>query len=203
MKSFDLIAPFYGVIKILVFGRRLNRAEEYRLNKVGDVESVLVFGGGTGRVLEHPFFTHTSRSVLFVDASGAMLKRAEARAENIGLTNVTFLHGTQEDLPHGNYELILCPFILDVFGERELSDVVDQLASRLADKGQLVVTDFTRGESGTNKWLVPFMYWFFRAVGALSVKDVAPIEKVLLGQLKMCDRKFFLGRKVASWVFVK
>ncbi len=193
----------YGILKFLVFGRRLNRAEECRLDELTDVRTVLVFGGGAGKVLEHSFFTDVSVQIVFVDASSRMLSIAKERANKLGLVKVRFIRGTQLDLSDESFDLILCPFVLDVFSDDELPEVLTILSSRLNETGRLIVTDFTKGVTATNQWLVPFMYFFFRLAGALSVKNIGAIETSLRAHFRIENKKYFLNQKVASWMCSK
>jgi ubiquinone/menaquinone biosynthesis C-methylase UbiE len=203
MSSFNFIAPVYGFLKLLVFGRRLNKAEEYRFDDLSNVQTVLIFGGGAGKLLEHSFFATVPIRVMFLEASGKMLDMARKRAIGLGLDNVEFVEGTHLSLDIASYDLILCPFVLDVFTDAELPQVLNILKSRLNESGQLIVTDFTKGVAASNQWLVPFMYFFFRLAGALNVKNIAAIESGLRSHFRIKDKKYFCNQKVASWLCTK
>ena len=103
MPGFDLIAPVYDRLAGFVFGRRLRQAAAWVVaaGLPPTARRILFIGGGTGRLLPAVLHTAPTAQVLYVEASGEMLRLA--RQVLAGLPpaeagRVTLRHGTEAGL---------------------------------------------------------------------------------------------------------
>jgi ubiquinone/menaquinone biosynthesis C-methylase UbiE len=82
--DFDGIAWCYDFMSKLIFGGRLHRASIQWLDTLNTSDTVVVLGGGSGRILKH--LAHVAH-VIFIEKSPKMIKLAEA----LGAVNVEFI----------------------------------------------------------------------------------------------------------------
>ena len=98
----------------------LDKAQAHFLNEVNEGDKVLIVGGGTGRILEHPSLSKAGR-IDFVELSERMINKAMEKGRR--LNNLHFIQG--DFLEHtGQYNLIVANFFLDCFDERNLKRAV-------------------------------------------------------------------------------
>ncbi len=200
--GFDNVAPYYDLLAKIVFGSAIIKAQTHFLGHIEKNQKVLIAGGGTGKILEYIGDEETRAQVDFVELSEVMLSKARKR--NIK-SHVSFY---QENInsfrSDGLYDIIICPFILDVFETEDLRDVVNHLRSLLRPAGKLLFTDFclTKGPTRILNMLIPFMYLFFRLVGALDNARLPDFDGVFngLGFHDIAEKHFF-GQLIVSRVY--
>lgn len=111
-----------------------------RLIDISPATRVLDIGGGAGRFAIP--LAQRAAHVTLVDISEALLARAERRARELGLSNLTFVASAAQDFePQGPYDLItvmnLCTYLTD----EELERFAERLARSLAPRGKLLVKE--------------------------------------------------------------
>lgn len=171
--NFDRIAPFYDLLVRLVFGRMLGKAASRYLGVVTPAQRVLVVGGGTGRILD---YLPDSAEITYLELSSLMLEKARARQER----NVTYI---QEDFIQWQYQhkydVIVFPFFLDVFGEKNLDRVIEKTKKLLDKDGLLLVSDFQSTSRRIHQLLLKLMHLFFRLVADLESRKLLEIRSLL------------------------
>lgn len=175
--NFDRIASVYDLLVGLVFGKRLESAQSLLLDRVKAGDSVLIIGGGSGRLLEQLFEQQPDCRVDYVEASAKMLELARQR---VGTDErVNFVHGTQVEIPKADYDCIITAFFLDVFGPDGLNDVIVELKGRLKKGGIWLVTDFNKTGRIGHRILLWIMHLFFRITTGLAARQLQPLNKLL------------------------
>ncbi|MBM7520448.1 class I SAM-dependent methyltransferase [Nocardioides nitrophenolicus] len=117
----------YGVV-----GEVLRRQTEH----LGDRIRVLDVGGGDG--MDAVPLASAGHEVTIVDPSAEWLAEAERRAAAAG-TNVTTVLGGLDDLPAGEWDLVMCHFVLR-YRSRDSADLA-ALATRVRPGGRLSIMD--------------------------------------------------------------
>lgn len=162
--SFDAIAPFYDHLAHLVFGRTLERAQLSLLHQLPEGGRWLLLGGGTGWLLKHVMDRCQPDSVLYLEASGRMLDLAQKRLANQSNgQKISFRLGTEAALAAADsFDVILTPFVLDLFPERWLEQVmIPVLAGKLKPGGYWLSTDFVPTTVWWQRLLARCMLIFF------------------------------------------
>jgi len=119
--NYNFIAPLYDRLKKLVFGDQIDVAERTYYHRVKSGEKVLVVGGGTGTNLK---FLSNSSHITYIDSSSKMIEIAREKRKNaIQFTICDFLEFESSE----QFDWIICPFVLDVFTEEDLKDVILKL----------------------------------------------------------------------------
>lgn len=197
MNDFNFIAPVYDLLKKMIFGKSLTVAEKYHLGEIESGDSLLILGGGTGKVLE---FLPSGCKVTYLELSDKMISRARLRDFR---GDIKFMHADFLELePTGKYDLIIASFFLDVFNEEKLEFACHKIRSMLKPEGYLIVTDFDPNGNLIDKMLLKIMHLFFKLVSGLESNRLKDIS----GYLRNCGfriskEKYFKSRNIFSNIF--
>ncbi|GAB1446133.1 MAG: class I SAM-dependent methyltransferase [Cyclobacteriaceae bacterium] len=176
LNRFDCIAPFYDRLSTLVFGSSIINAQKCNLHIVPAHAEVLVLGGGTGKWLIELLKHNEMCKIWYVEAS---LKMIQIAKEHLKATDqVVFIHGTQENIPNRKFDIIITHFFVDMFGESDLLQVAEQMASVLNAGGKWIVADFVNN-THWHKLVLWLMYGFFNIVGALDRKALPDWDRII------------------------
>ncbi|AMM51567.1 hypothetical protein TH61_10810 [Rufibacter sp. DG15C] len=200
--NFDLIAPVYDPLAKLVYGRAQQQAQSRFLSSIPEGANVLIVGGGTGWILTELLRVTQPRQVLFLEASEKMLQQAQARLQQMSVSNeseVIFRLGTEVDLlPEERFHVVMTPFVLDLFSLEEARSMMQKLAAHLLSNGLWLHTDFHASKDVLHRlWQTPMlwtMYRFFRLVSHISGQKLPPFDRLFqeLG-LQLESEAFYYG----------
>ena len=170
---------------------------------------MLVIGGGSGWILLQLLQTGKQLDVLYLDAAPAMLQRAQkmfAQYAKPHTCTVSFRLGNEDSLqPQEQFDVILTPFLLDLFPPQRLRQLMRRLAHALAPEGKWLFADFWPVQQPPPLWqklLIRGMYTFFgliSGVQASQLPDYAEHFKAL-GFEEMYSQQFY-GGMVQAKVF--
>lgn len=180
--NFDWIAPIYDSLARVVFGNRLQRAQTVFLNQIPAKARVLIVGGGTGWLLEQVLTQCQPQRVVYLEASAKMLAMASRRILTHAVVGaVDFRVGDETCLkPDDVFEVILTPFVLDLYPEHLLqSTLIPRLLRVLNPAGLWLVTDFINPQIGWQKLLLWTMIRFFRLTAGIKTHQLADWQKSL------------------------
>jgi tRNA (cmo5U34)-methyltransferase len=177
--GFDHVAPFYDLLAKSVFGESLKNAQLYLLPFIPDKSRVLVIGGGSGWLLQQLILTGKSLDIVYLDASPRMLSLARAKHEKFTLVHackVSFRLGTEAALKTPEqFDVVITPFLLDLFPEQRLHQLMMKLKSTLNPKGLWLFADFWPIQQQPRWWqkvLTWSMYTFFGVVSDVKAKKL-------------------------------
>ena len=177
---FDWIAPVYDALAFLVFGQRLQRAQAVFLKQIPANSSVLLVGGGTGRLLAQLLAQCQPATILYLEPSARMVALATERMLPTA-GSVEFRVGDEMSLRDGErFDVIITPFVLDLFTNETLKNhLIPRLLVTLKPDGLWLVTDFT----GTSVWWQRALLWtmirFFRLTTGIEARHLADWQQVL------------------------
>lgn len=201
LDRFNRIAPIYDRLARLVFGNTILRSQKENLEVIPPRAKVLVLGGGSGKWLNDLLFSNGSCAVYFIEASSTMLERAKNNSHYVD--RVTFIHGTQNDIPAGEFDVVITHFFLDMFSQPELEYFVSLVKSTLKTKGLWIVADFEENKLW-HRILLNVMYSFFNLMGAIDEKSLVNWDSVLLSKSFECLRSTSLyGSFIHSRIYSK
>ena len=143
MKSyndFDNIAPYYDLLARIVFGRSIFESQMLYLSRIPSGSRILILGGGTGRIL--PILLEKDPVVVtYLEPSVKMLELARTMCSS--QVPVNFVRGSFECLNVNEvYDVIITPFVLDIFSISELTHCMEKLSSVLSEQGSWFFIDF-------------------------------------------------------------
>ncbi len=174
--DFDGITWCYDFMAKLIFWGRLHRASIQWLDTISTSDTVVVLGGGSGKILK--YLTHVE-SVIYIEKSHNMTKLASLSApENVQFICADFLkYALKSESTH----VVICPFFLDLFTPIQLDEILDKIARILKKEGSLFVTDF-QYTTWWSKQLIKLMYIFFRITTRISARELAPLDNLILAR---------------------
>src|SRR5437588_48570 len=152
--GFNFLAPFYDLFSKLFFGNAILRSQTYFLSSLEKFENVLIFGGGTGKILIALLKNEIGKNYTYVDISDKMAARSKKRFEKFCAENsidpkVDFICGSYSDIPsEKKFDLIITAYVLDCFTEKELPEAMNALHERSSLAGKWLFIDFNIPEKG-------------------------------------------------------
>lgn len=198
MNDFNAIAPVYDFLKRLVFGQSIFWAAASHLNLITENCRVLVLGGGTGYILPHI----RAKQIDYVELSSKMLALAK---ERVCPSPITFYCQSFETFESTHsYDIVVCEFFLDLFDQHSLGMTLLKIKELLSPGGNLIVTDFEKGNRFWKISLSALMHLFFRLTANLQSRSLSSIHEVILKNGFICHKEtlvfydFIFSRAYAS-----
>ncbi len=194
MNDFDGIAWCYDKLKSLAFGDQLDRATHHHFAEIDEGSRVLIIGGGTGELLRH---LPTNLDINYIEKSSKMIGRAKQIRSNVDFICMDFI--AFESIKQ--YDFVICPFILDLFENRQLKDFVDKIKAMLKQNGKLLVTDF-KADNWLHQALIWMMYQFMKYTAGVQASKLPEIEQILIGaDFYLAKGEVFSGGLIFSHVY--
>ena len=167
MNGYNLIAPYYLFFVKLVFGDLLYKAQTHFLTKDLDNQQILIVGGGRGELLSFCLSQYPTTRITYVESSSKMIELSEKRVSIQDQTRVDFQCKSIFEWDTSlTFDLVLLPFVLDLFSEINCLALLRKTKAILHEEGSLIVTDFSKNPAKFQKALVGLMYLLFNSVGA-------------------------------------
>jgi len=203
--NFNWVAPVYDTLAFVVFGHKLQRAQVVFLDQIPVGASVLLVGGGTGWLLEQLLMRGTTKRIVYLETSSAMVARASRRMIRKSLQgSVNFRVGDQTALlPNESFDVVITPFVLDLFTETTLKNqFIPPLLNVLKPAGLWLVTDFVQPPAWWQKALLWVMIRFFRLTASIEASRLVNWQQCLLAMnLSLQERKRQVGGMVSAEVW--
>jgi len=178
--SFDILAPHYRWMELILAGGKLHRCRIAFLDEIPAARNILLLGEGHGRGLVECCRRFRNARITCVDASEAMLTQARRRWERCatGATTVEFLHADllQEIPSNQTYDLIITNFFLDCFQVEQLERMIPRIAQVASHDACWLIADFQLADQGLSRLRSRLMLWimygFFRRVTGLTAQKL-------------------------------
>lgn len=185
VNNFNRVAFVYDALVKLVFGNSMVRAQTFLLNKIKDDATVLIIGGGTGWILKA---LKAGCEVWYIDASSKMIEKA--RKQDV-LCKVHFITGTESDIPHRTFDVIITNFYFDLFTTPKADAVIKKIKIVMKPDANWIVTDFI-DEAWWQRIMLNVMYFFFRVTCNIESKKLPGwIESFDQNGFNMIESKTF------------
>ena len=178
INSYNRIAPFYSLLSKLVYGNKLIEIQTSLFSELKTSGSVLVFGGGNGKILPHLFAHSPHFKVEYLDASDKMLTLAK---KNNPFENINFIH-TDEFPLNGNYDIIILPFVLDLMTKKQLIELCQSFSAIVEPDGVVLVSDFGQAKNIWQSFLLKTTIMFFRLFTSHPLHQLEDIRGILQDQ---------------------
>lgn len=208
--NFDRIAPHYDRLSRWVFGQALNRAVLHGITQLPPLSHILVLGGGTGQLLPGLLAQCPQARVLYLEASEAMLDLTQRRLRDLPpewTKRVTCMLGTEKSLAPGQlFDGLLTPFVLDLYQDAALINLIGHLAGHCAPEARWLCTDFIRPGSSQyiQRALIGTMYAFFRATAGIQADRLSDYPALIADSgFDLAQRSYFFHRMVSTALLVK
>lgn len=212
--SFQKIAPYYDALARLVFGNTIDQAQKAFFSLIPKGSSVLIVGGGTGRILVDLIKKRGPGHITFIEASSAMLHSAEKRFQHLDHTltsqvEMRFIHGTEKEIPPDqHYDILMTFFLLDLYTTQEAKFLSFKLSQHLKPSGSWLFADFcVDGNSFRQYWqkgLLRIMYTFFHLTTNLQTTGLPDYQQIFsaLGYFPV-QQKYYYKNFIVSAIYRK
>jgi len=197
--NFDSVSLVYEIIKKIVFGSKLYKAECYWFHQINKGSKLLVLGGGNGNLINH---LPDECTIDYIDLSSKMIGNARKKPYmgNIEFINADYL--TYEN--HEKYDWVIANFFLDVFISEHLERVVQKVSVQLKEDGRFLVTDFQSEKSVYGNFLLKCMHAFFNLVATLESKHLKSIVTYIQNNdFQIINEQYFFKGRIFSIIFQK
>ena len=173
VNDYNGLANVYDILARVVFGNTLLQASSYFLTKLNSTASILIVGGGTGKILND---IPEGISVEYIEYSEKMLNKSK----HFERPGIQFIHADffRVELV-GNYDYVIFPFFLDMFPANKITEAIHKTRLLLKPSGRLIITDFQPTNRLIHKLLVQSMILFFRVSTRLELKRLEDIKEIL------------------------
>ena len=182
--DFNRIAWAYDFLVNITFGSRIWKAQKVHLKNIQKTDSVLIVGGGSGKILD----SIDADKVDFLELSAAMIRRAKRRGKG------TLIHGDFFESELKRYDWVIFPFFLDCFAENKIMDALNRTKQSLEKEGRVIVTDF-EPQNWRHGLLTQLMLAFFRISTSLEATKLSPIRRLIadVGYVTISSEQFSSG----------
>lgn len=212
--SFQRIAPYYDSLAKLVFGHSLDNAQKAFFSLLPKGASILIIGGGSGRILADLVTKCQPRQITYIEASSRMLRKAEKRLLRLDHTltdpiETLFCCGTEKDIPAGqSYDVLMTFFLLDIYSTKEARALALTLSTHLKASGSWLFADFCVQENSWKRYwqraMLKVMYLFFRLTSNLQNQTLPDYERIFkdLGYFPV-QQKYYYRSFIISIIYRK
>lgn len=204
--NFDKVAFCYDTLVSLFFQNDLYKAQIAYLSHIKEGSSVMIIGGGTGKILVALDELNLGLTVHYIEPSIKMLRKAQNQPLSSRL-KMNYINDRFENYRADDQVDVVCTFFfLDLFREEELSVIIDSIKNKLKIGAIWLHADFhlEKGSSAVNHLLVKMMLVFFKLTSNLSsnklLRFVPYIEKT---GLILKEEHYYKNRLIQSCLFVK
>lgn len=209
--TFDRVAWFYDGLAKVVFADAIRKSQVALLRFIPAHATVLLLGGGTGWLLADLARLNIPLTVLYLECSPNMLACARWRFAALPphLLRVTFRLGTEVDVqPAAIFEVIVTPFVLDLYPEAALRPMLQRLQRLLKTDGRWLFVDFyldrTRA-NGLPSWQRCFtqaMYLFFSRLCGLETRTLPDFDRLFENiPVQLTYTQYFYRRFIRAQVY--
>ena len=200
LNGFDRVARFYDFFARLVYGNSIVNSQVAFLHVIRPKAKVFILGGGTGWILDHIVAAQPDCEIVFIDASARMIELA--RKKVAGKDSIEFIHGTEENIGSGPFDVVLTPFFLDMFTAERLAVIVPMITKHLNREAVWLVADFSCLEKYWQRALLRIMYTFFRAATKIEAKSLPDWNLALTkGAWNKGESEKFYGEFIEAAVY--
>ncbi len=197
--GFDVVAPFYDRLAKLVFSDAQQQAQLYLLPFIPQQARVLIIGGGSGWILEQVLKYSQASHILYLEASPKMLRLAEQQCRKASMASETTIElrlGTEAGIHHHEtFDVVFTPFLLDLFPEQRLRQLMQKLNAALSEGGIWLFADFLLKDTSPlwQRMLVKSMYLFFGVLSGVQAQKLPDYHKLFkeLGLEEITSKSFF------------
>jgi len=203
--NFNLIAPVYDQLAFFVFGNNLTEAKKAFIRLIPENSRILLMGGGTGMILNFILEKNPSVSIDFVEPSSRMTAIAKKSLSEKFLGRINFINGDENSIPEGvQYDVCTSFFVMDCFVQAHALSFARAITSRLKQNGIWLFADFFGTNKFYHRFIVRFMYRFFKIVSRIESSSLPDYEKVFQQTgFRAAEGKIFMSGLVKSLVLIR
>lgn len=200
--DYNRIAFLYEPLKKLIFANKLDYTQSFYLPELSSSASVLIIGGGRGKIIQQLEKCGFKGTLCFVEISENMIKAARRRPTSLKCE----FH--QQDIlsfkPHQTFDAVITGFFFDQFYPSQQVEIIQHVSSFLKKEGLWMDTDFNKPSTTLQGVLMKIMYKFFRLSTRIVTSELFPILPLFrqTGYVVLKERNFF-NQMISSCIMQK
>ena len=171
------MAPVYDQLGKVIFGTALYKSSTRLLENPERYSSILIVGGGTGKILSYLEEKRYKGNVTYVEQSTGMMEKAKSRGVSFEVNWI------QDDIRSGlvkkEYDCVHMAFFLDQFNKSQIKTLIDKIEKSVSPPFWLV-TDFIPPTKPSQKFLIWLMYRFFRVTTRIAAQKLEDIKSIFI-----------------------
>jgi len=185
--SFNQVAPYYGLLSRIVFGKAMINAKRCFLDIVNETDRILIIGGGNGDIL--PILPSGSE-ITFLDPSERMIQLAQRSNTD----NTTFIQSSFERLNSDKrFSIIIAQNYFDLYTTEGLIPILSAINDYLEADGKLIVTEFTEDKQW-QRLMLSVMYVFFGWMSSIQNQRLPNWQEQLRSKFQVQqERSYYAG----------
>ena len=148
LNAYNNIARYYSSLASILFGKSILNIQLKLIQHLPTKGSLLILGGGNGKILPHIFQHAPNLQIEYLEASSSMITIAKKEAPP--LQNITYNHNSSFSAHAKGYDAILCSFFFDQFSEAQIAEILNKLHHQHT---QWFVADFSLNEVSSYKFI--------------------------------------------------
>lgn len=201
--SFNFIAPFYDRLVKLVYGNKLNIAQEHFLSSLKKDSTILIIGGGTGEIIKSIDEKVSGCHLIYLDASEKMIQLAHRNKPRFNV--VEFYQSSVFDYSSSQkVDIVITPYFFDLFSKSEILKIMKTIKPHLNPMAQWLNVDFVKA-GFWQKIQLGSMYLFFKLVAGVKNTSLVEMDEIFadFDFILVKQKCFFKPRITASLYMLK
>ncbi|PCJ67177.1 MAG: hypothetical protein COA58_02335 [Bacteroidetes bacterium] len=163
-----------------MYGKSLLEIQFELISKIPKQGSLLILGGGDGKILPLIFKTSPQLQLIYVEASSVMIKLAIKNSPRE--QNILFVHSDNFDYPTEHIDYVYAGFIFDVFNEQKISYIINKIESSHTNNLTWYVVDFDLSQNtnllGIRRIQIKLSILFFKITTEHSIKTLPKVFQI-------------------------
>ena len=202
--TYDRVVPIYDFSKTLLFLGSIQRCQNHYLPLLKESKTLLIIGGGTGKIIDDIQKHCNFEALDYVDNSPKMIASAEQhiQKQHPQMKEKIKFHALDvfNYSPASMHDAIIVPFALDCFTNEQLNNLGDKLTEWLASDGLLLFSDFHESKSSGSSRLLSrlitrTLYFILNTICRLRIDELPDFERMFKNQpwVLLGEHTFFFG----------
>ena len=150
--NYDMIASGYDLIRKIVLGNSIVKAQVGLLKFIPADSRILIVGGGTGWIIEEISAIYSEGlQIDYVESSAKMIRLSQKKDHRAN--EITYIHQPIEAYTTDkSYDVIITPFLFDNFQIEKIAIIFAKLSTYLNKEGVWLYADFVYDEDRNPLW---------------------------------------------------
>ncbi len=197
------LAPFYYPLSRMFFGRALYHSQIALIPHLPSEGRGLFIGGGNGEMLNE-LFLRTNLEVTYIEKTAQMIDQCRKLLRPEFRSRITFIQGTEKDIPQKQFDLIFTFYFLDLFPPADCKQLIRQLHAHLKSEGHWYLADFAIPIKLKHRLLVKLMLHFLRITTGLQTTKIYDYRKMISREsYRLAEEQMFFSGLLFSSLFRK
>lgn len=193
--GFDRIAPYYERLLNFSIGRWVEQSQIYFVDQYLVNKEILIYGGGSGKLLRFIEDNINVKKVYYVDFSPKMIELSKQRISDSFQQKIEFICSDYTRIPKEiSVDVIMAPYVLDCMTQDQVKETVLVLNNLLRKDGFWLFSDFYKKDTFLFRSMMKLIHLFFRITCNLKLTELPDFKSVFENSgLAEVEAKYFMN----------